>query len=110
MNIVCQVCLLYQCSLLKEGPAVQLVAMHKGRYYRQGAELSLGPGPFVEALEFATGKEAVTVGKPSSLFFRGVLDQLGCAPEEAVMVGDDWCDDIEGAMSVSMRGVLVQTG
>lgn len=31
----------------------KLVAIHKGRYYKQKDGFSLGPGPFVEALEYA---------------------------------------------------------
>ncbi|KAK6010024.1 HAD hydrolase family [Ostertagia ostertagi] len=33
----------------------QLVAIHKGRYYKRADGLALGPGPFVAALEYATG-------------------------------------------------------
>jgi ribonucleotide monophosphatase NagD (HAD superfamily) len=34
----------------------KLVAVHKGRYYKREDGLAIGPGPFVEAFEFATGK------------------------------------------------------
>ncbi|KAJ1346335.1 Haloacid dehalogenase-like hydrolase domain-containing protein 2 [Parelaphostrongylus tenuis] len=33
----------------------QLIAVHKGRYYRRADGLALGPGPFVAAIEYATG-------------------------------------------------------
>ncbi|VDK50208.1 unnamed protein product [Cylicostephanus goldi] len=35
----------------------QLVAINKARYYRRGDDLALGAGPFVAAIEFATGKQ-----------------------------------------------------
>lgn len=33
----------------------ELVAVHKGRYYKRDDGLALGPGPFVAAIEYATG-------------------------------------------------------
>lgn len=43
--------------LLKETTDARLVAVHKGRYYKRGDGLALGPGPFVSALQFATDVE-----------------------------------------------------
>jgi ribonucleotide monophosphatase NagD (HAD superfamily) len=34
----------------------KLIAIHKSRYYKREDGLALGPGPFVQAFEFATGK------------------------------------------------------
>ena len=34
----------------------KLIAIHKGRYYKRSDGLALGPGPFIQAFEFATGK------------------------------------------------------
>lgn len=64
------------------------MAIHKGRYYSKGDGLALGPGPFVAALEFATGAKATVVGKPERNFFLSALEDLGCEPYEAVMIGD----------------------
>jgi putative hydrolase of the HAD superfamily len=43
--------------------------------------------------------------KPDPSVFRHVLDQLGVAPERAVMVGDRPRDDIWGAQQVGMKAV-----
>eukprot|EP00741_Cyanophora_paradoxa_P008005 tig00001234_g7744.t1 len=88
----------------------KLIAMHKGKYYREKEELSLGPGPFVAALEYATGAKAVVVGKPSPDFFEAALADMGARAGEAVVVGDDLQDDVLGAMALGARGVLVRTG
>ncbi|PIO52609.1 hypothetical protein TELCIR_26083, partial [Teladorsagia circumcincta] len=40
---------------MEDFEGAQLVAIHKGRYYRRADGLALGPGPFVAALEYATG-------------------------------------------------------
>ncbi|WIA19499.1 hypothetical protein OEZ85_004110 [Tetradesmus obliquus] len=70
----------------------------------------IGPGPYAAALEFATGRTAQVVGKPQPSFFQLALDDLQVPPEAAVMVGDDVCDDVGGAMACGMAGLLVQTG
>jgi len=45
--------------------------------------------------------------KPHESIFRAMLDLLGVAPGEAVMVGDTVDDDIEGARAVGMQAVLL---
>ncbi len=67
-------------------------------------------GPFAAALEFATGKTARVVGKPSALFFGDALTDMGVTAAEAIMVGDDVVSDVGGAQECGVRGVLVRTG
>jgi putative hydrolase of the HAD superfamily len=50
------------------------------------------------------------VGKPDPAVFREVLGRLGVEPEAAVMVGDSWERDIEGAVGVGMSAVWVTRG
>lgn len=64
----------------------KLIAIHAARYYKSPDGLSLGPGPFVKALEYASGTKASIVGKPSENFFCSALDKV--EPSEAVMIGD----------------------
>ena len=45
--------------------------------------------------------------KPHASIFRAVLALLDVAPGEAVMVGDTVEDDIEGALAIGMRAILV---
>jgi putative hydrolase of the HAD superfamily len=45
--------------------------------------------------------------KPHASIFRAVLDLLGVRPTDAVMVGDTIADDIEGALALDMRAILV---
>ena len=88
----------------------ELIAMQKNRYWLTRGKLTLDMGPFVAALEFATGRNARVIGKPSREFFHLALSHLGLAPHEAAMVGDDWESDIAGAQTVGLRTILVQTG
>ncbi|KAK6759018.1 hypothetical protein RB195_016316 [Necator americanus] len=90
----------------------ELVAVHKGRYYKRGDGLALGPGPFVAAIEYATGAKATVVGKPESAFFHMGASTLGNDIDLAnsVMIGDDAKDDVLGAINCGMKGILVRTG
>jgi HAD superfamily hydrolase (TIGR01458 family) len=88
----------------------ELIALEKDRYWMAPDGLSLSAGPFVAALEFATGKAAVVMGKPSPAFFDLALRDMGLSPGEVVMVGDDVLTDIGGAYTAGMAGILVRTG
>jgi HAD superfamily hydrolase (TIGR01662 family) len=45
--------------------------------------------------------------KPHASIFRAVLDLLAVEPAEAAMVGDTIADDIEGALALGMRAILL---
>ncbi len=89
---------------------VPVLALEKDRYFRDTDGLSLSAGPFVAALEYATGRNAELVGKPGPSYFREALASLGLEPGEVAMVGDDVISDVQGAMDTGMAGILVQTG
>ncbi|WP_347567181.1 TIGR01458 family HAD-type hydrolase [Mesorhizobium sp. WSM4904] len=73
--------------------------------------LSLDTGAFVAALEFASGRSPVVLGKPSADFFHSALARLNCPAADAVMVGDDAESDIAGALSAGLgAALLVRTG
>lgn len=87
------------------------LALAKNRSFQDAdGALSLDVGAFVTALEYASGKQAVVLGKPSPDFFAAALDDLGLAPAEAVMIGDDAEADVGGAMASGLAGILVRTG
>ncbi|GFS13129.1 haloacid dehalogenase-like hydrolase domain-containing protein 2 [Elysia marginata] len=88
----------------------ELIAIHKARYFQRKDGPALGPGPFVSALEYATDVSATVVGKPTENFFLSSISGFGCSPQECVMIGDDARDDIGGAQSAGMQGILVRTG
>ncbi len=87
-----------------------LVALERDRTWMGTDGLMLSAGPFVTALEYATGKEAICVGKPSPGFFSTALEGLGVPASMAAMVGDDIETDIGGAQRCGMQGILVRTG
>ena len=86
------------------------VAMQKNRYWQTEDGLALDAGPFVAALEYAVGRDAILVGKPSAAFFQAAAASMGMALTDIVVVGDDVNSDVRGAMAVGARGILVRTG
>jgi HAD superfamily hydrolase (TIGR01458 family) len=63
-----------------------LIALEKDRYWMAQGGLSLSAGPFVQALEFATGKTATIVGKPSKPFFELALHDMGLRADQVAMI------------------------
>jgi phospholysine phosphohistidine inorganic pyrophosphate phosphatase len=88
----------------------ELIALQKNRYWKTAEGLTLDAGPFVVALEYATGQQARVIGKPSPDFFRLAVDDLGVSPDQVAMVGDDIEVDVDGAQRAGLKGVLVRTG
>ena len=94
--------------LLMQG--LPFIVMARNRYFMEIDGLTLDMGAFVAGLEYSSGKTAEVVGKPAITFFRTALDELGIAPEQAVLIGDDLADDIGGAQAAGIPGILVRTG
>ena len=88
----------------------ELIALQKNRYWLRSDGLSLDVGAFVAAIEYASGREAHVVGKPSPDFFAEVLGDLGVEAPDAAMVGDDVEADVGGALRAGLHAILVRTG
>lgn len=89
----------------------ELLATAKNRYFKeQDNALSMDAGGFVAALEYASGKEARIIGKPSRDFYHLACKAMKVRPEEALMIGDDIEGDIFGAQEAGLKSVLVKTG
>lgn len=90
----------------------EFLALADNRVFKDDdGKLSLDAGPFVRALEFACGRSATVLGKPSTGFFLSALASMECLPEDAVMVGDDAEGDVAGALRAGLAtALLVRTG
>jgi len=118
------------CGKDRQHKNATLIAMHKASYVRSpDGALSLGPGPFVTALESATNVQAHIVGKPTRKFFETTIESLAgegieretwvnshpgysdSTSRSIVIIGDDVTNDLgEGAVELNLRRVLVRTG
>ncbi len=88
------------------------IALAKNRSFKdEDGKLSIDAGAFVTALEYASGKTALVLGKPAAAFFEAALASMNCAPQDAVMIGDDAEADVAGALDAGLgAALLVQTG
>jgi putative hydrolase of the HAD superfamily len=48
--------------------------------------------------------------KPGPEIFNMALGELGLSAEQALMVGDTWLDDVEGARSLGIRTLHLRRG
>lgn len=87
-----------------------IVACHDARLYMYKNRVAMAVGPLVRAVEYASSKKAVAIGKPSRLMFELALEKAGCKPEDAVMVGDQEETDIVGAKKMGITSIIVKTG
>jgi phospholysine phosphohistidine inorganic pyrophosphate phosphatase len=96
--------------LLMQKPQPSLVALGMTRYWKAADGLRLDAGPFVAALQYATGVDPVVTGKPAREFFLAGADKLNIPPDQLLMIGDDIRGDVQGAQQAGLTGMLVQTG
>lgn len=94
--------------VLREGS--MLVGSYGGAVYMSDHGPALSAGPIIKALEYASGKRAVMIGKPSPRMFKLALRRAGEKPNRAVMVGDQLETDLLGACRARVHTILVLTG
>jgi HAD superfamily hydrolase (TIGR01458 family) len=87
-----------------------LYCLHKNTWWQTSRGPMLDSGAFVAGLEYATGVEAVVLGKPSPSYFAAALDALDAEPELTWLVTDDAESDLRGGRLFGMRTALVRTG
>ncbi len=89
-----------------------LIAMHKNKFWKDpGKGMLLDAGAFIAGIEYASGKEALLIGKPSPFYFEAALNKLGFSlGDKFVMLGDDLETDIKGAQEINGISVLIYTG
>ena len=87
-----------------------IVATHASRLYMYKSGPAIATGPLLKAIEYASQKRAVVIGKPSRLMFSIALRRSGTEKDEAVMIGDQVDTDILGASRAGIDAILVTTG
>jgi HAD superfamily hydrolase (TIGR01458 family) len=88
-----------------------LIAMQKNKFWKpDGKTLCLDAGSFISAIEYAAGKEAILIGKPSPIYFKAALKSLRTEGEAFLMLGDDIETDIIAAQNIGGKGILIFTG
>ena len=98
----------------------ELIGMHRNPWWLTPAGPTLDAGTFLVGLEWATGRTARIVGKPSRSFFTAAADRLAAEAAargeprlrraDLAMVGDDLAGDIGAGRRAGLRTVFVRTG
>ena len=87
-----------------------IIALHKNRYCKRENKIGLDLGPFVAALEYATSKKSILIGKPEKNFFNLVIENMKLKNEEVLMISDDIVADIGGAKNIFLSTIQIKTG
>ena len=69
-----------------------------------------GAGACVAAVEAASGRQPINLGKPEPLMFELARAELQLEPSECLMIGDRLDTDIEFGVRAGMDTLLVETG
>lgn len=94
----------------------ELIALRKNRFFRDANGLQIDAGAFVAALEYASGKQAKIIGKPSRQFFNLAVHDIRVEAGQRwlsadfAIVGDDVEADIKGGLDAGLVSILVKTG
>jgi HAD superfamily hydrolase (TIGR01458 family) len=88
----------------------QLIALHKGRFWQASEGLKVDFGAFIAGLEYATGMQALIIGKPSPSIFEMALKDLDLPAKNVAIIGDDIDSDVGGGKACGLAGILVTTG
>ncbi|RMG35201.1 MAG: HAD-IIA family hydrolase [Gammaproteobacteria bacterium] len=97
--------LLAGARLISTNPDTTVDAVRSGEHW-----VLPGGGALVAPFEVASGRRAITIGKPEPLLFEMALEQLGLSAADCVMIGDRPDTDILGAQRLGIATVLVRTG
>ncbi|MFD2612157.1 TIGR01457 family HAD-type hydrolase [Paenibacillus gansuensis] len=69
-----------------------------------------GAGTIGAAIQAGSRTAPIVIGKPSPIIMGYALQRLGCAREQAVVIGDNLFTDIGAGIAAGCRTVLVLTG
>ena len=86
------------------------ICSNRDRAYPVEGRLLPGAGTIVAAIEVATGKKALCIGKPEPFLFEEAIRRAGKQDGRVVVVGDSTDYDIVAAHRVGAVGVLITTG
>jgi HAD superfamily hydrolase (TIGR01458 family) len=86
------------------------IALAQNRYFRGEDGLCLDVGSIVAALEYASQRQSVLVGKPAAAFFATAGKSLNVPPDSIAVIGDDLEADALGGKNAGGFGLLVRTG
>jgi HAD superfamily hydrolase (TIGR01450 family) len=100
--------LLTAVSALNRGAKLYTTA--RGRYFVVGNDMWPGTGVIATAVEYASGKKAELLGKPSEHMLKVIRAVNKSKPSKTVLIGDEINSDIKSGKELGYHTVLVRTG
>jgi HAD superfamily hydrolase (TIGR01450 family) len=88
----------------------RFVATNRDPLFPMEEGLRPGAGAIVAALEAASGRSPIVIGKPAGRLLELAAAAVGRSAAEAVVVGDSLATDLPAARAVGARMVLMLTG
>lgn len=88
----------------------EFIATNTDATYPTPAGLLPGAGTMVAAIQTASGKEPLVIGKPSSSLYIQAMKVMELTPDEVLCVGDRLSTDILGAQNGGFHSALVLSG
>jgi HAD superfamily hydrolase (TIGR01450 family) len=92
------------------GAGARFVATNADLRYPTPTGFVPGAGAIVAALRATSGVEPLVIGKPEPAMFQAILESVGVAPAEALVIGDNPDSDIAAAHRAGIPALLVLTG
>jgi HAD superfamily hydrolase (TIGR01450 family) len=86
----------------------EIVACNRDATFPTDGGLAPGCGAIVAALEYATGRHALSVGKPEPQMFAAALERMQAG--STLVVGDRLDADLGGAAAAGLDGAIVLSG
>jgi 4-nitrophenyl phosphatase len=94
--------------LIRKG--VPFIGTNPDRTFPAPEGLIPGAGSMLAAIQTATDKDPLIIGKPKATIFSQAIEYLGERPENVLVVGDRIETDIAGGQAAGCRCALVLTG
>lgn len=88
----------------------KLIASNRDPYYPSKYGFSPGTGALLSSIEVASGKKAITTGKPEKYIFQLCLKLTGVKKNRTVIIGDSLETDILGGINFGIYTVLTLSG
>jgi 4-nitrophenyl phosphatase len=89
---------------------IPLIATNPDKTFPAKEGIVPGAGATIAALEAATGRQAMVIGKPSPTMYKVAMEKLGGEIETTAMLGDRFDTDIAGALLLGLGTILVLSG
>jgi phosphoglycolate/pyridoxal phosphate phosphatase family enzyme len=98
------------CAAEAARSGARFVATNTDPAYPNEKGLMPGAGSIVAAVQTASGRVPVSIGKPGPLLLEVAARAVGAVVADAVMIGDSVVTDVPAAHAVGARSVLMLTG